>query len=1320
MIDKANFREVLKKLGFTEHDNVLTRNYSALNTSLMVDFLNEKIIYPEKKKLIVNERQTCNFSQNENFVVFVCIHRLFEKGYKPEHIELEPRWQIGHGASGGRADIMVKNNLGSFLIIECKTPGKEFGEAWKNTRANGGQLFSYAQQEGTTQFLCLYTADYIDHNAVHNYFLITLQDNEKRLQDLASNRPLSYAKAKQSTAEALFTAWKATYELDCATKGIFEEDIPAYEIGKTKYTIKDLTQINSSDIQGKYYEFATILRQHNISGRENAFDKLVSLFLCKIVDETNNPSDLKFSWKGISHDSYFDLVDRLQQLYQEGMKQFLGEEVVYISPTQIESAFEYWRNDPEAARETVKKLFTELKYFNNNDFGFVDVHNEKLFFQNTAVLLRVVQIFQDIKLKNNNNEHQFLGDMFESFLDQGIKQSEGQFFTPMPIVKFIIKSLPLEKIISESREIPQMIDYACGAGHFLNDYAKEIKPYVEKYKRSGIKQFYKNIRGIEKEYRLSKVAKVSAFMYGQDTINIIYGDALATNSIVKNNTYSILATNPPYSVKGFLETLSEHDRKKFMLFNMIDKKSYSQNNSIEAFFIERAKQLLKPGGVAGIIVPSSVLTKGKSKTTSKFTNIYVATREILFKYFDIIAIAEFGSGTFGKTGTNTVILFLQRRKENPSPSEQYLNRVSAWFNGDRTKDFIYEDEYFIKQYCNHLGFDFKNYETLLDGKPNAALLATDIFKDYRNEFDKRIDIVHLKKQKGFKSFDKKSQIDILDKRFHEYVKNAEKEKLYYFIMAMLNSKNTLIIRSPSKTSEIKKFLGYEWSNAKGNEGIKYISKDDTSSETEDDEKTDAEFDSDDNRILKNITTLDVINTPLYDPENNYNAHKINFMIVQNYLGHTPAIPDSLSQFVNYVRLVDMIDFSQVDFNKTIKLAANNKITLDTQWPLKKISEITSEIISGSRPTGGVENIKSGILSLGGEHIHCSNGYLDLSEPRYVPQSFFLKATSGKIKKFDILLCKDGALTGKIALIRDEIPDCNAMVNEHVFILRCFDLNTQLYLFNFLLSEMGQTLLKEQITGSAQGGLNLSNLKNIKMPFPPVHLQKDIVEECLKIDAEINKSKGLIKNEKNKIKMLLENFEKMGYPLKPVSELAKINPSKKAVKNLDENIFVSFIEMASLSEDGYIADKIDRKLKEVNKGSYRYFSDGDIIIAKITPCMENGKCAIATNLTNGIGFGSSEFHVFRVEKQVISNQFLFAFLNRESVRIEAAKNMTGSSGHRRVPENFYRKLKIPVPVNKKQQEELITAIEFSRIKIREAQKLINSISKRKEKIIRKYL
>lgn len=340
MINKANLKDVLKSLGFVaESKDVYSKSFKDIDATLKVDFKNEKLIYPDEKGFIINERQTCNFKLNENFVVFECVNRLFEKGYKPEHIELEPRWKVGHGPSGGRADILVKDNSGkSLFIIECKTEGKEHNDAWKEMLQNGGQLFSYVQQVRSTQFVCLYSSDIVSGKVEYKNHIFTLKDNEKLLEENKDKKPFSYKDAQE--VEDIFKAWKETYKQDFSTRGIFESDIQAYHIGKNKFSLEnDLNPISNKDIQGKYHEFATILRQHNVSGRENAFDKLVNLFLCKIVDETDNKNDLKFYWKGIAYDSYFDLQDRLQQLYQSGMKKFLGEDVTYIDNSKIDEAF---------------------------------------------------------------------------------------------------------------------------------------------------------------------------------------------------------------------------------------------------------------------------------------------------------------------------------------------------------------------------------------------------------------------------------------------------------------------------------------------------------------------------------------------------------------------------------------------------------------------------------------------------------------------------------------------------------------------------------------------------------------------------------------------------------------------------------------------------------------------------------------------------------------------------------------------------------------------------------------------------------------------
>jgi type I restriction enzyme S subunit len=108
----------------------------------------------------------------------------------------------------------------------------------------------------------------------------------------------------------------------------------------------------------------------------------------------------------------------------------------------------------------------------------------------------------------------------------------------------------------------------------------------------------------------------------------------------------------------------------------------------------------------------------------------------------------------------------------------------------------------------------------------------------------------------------------------------------------------------------------------------------------------------------------------------------------------------------------------------------------------------------------------------------------------------------------------------------------------------------------------------------------------------------------------------------------------------------------------------------------------KPLTEVT-GSYTYFADGDVLLAKITPCFENGKLGIAAELTNGIGFGSSEYIVFRPDKS-ISNEWLYYFLSRESFRTEGTKSMCGAVGHKRIAKEFIEECPIPVPPLPEQQ------------------------------------
>ncbi|MDE0553589.1 MAG: N-6 DNA methylase [Candidatus Poribacteria bacterium] len=955
--------------------------------------------------LIVNRRDTCNFSHPENFVVFECVHRLLKKGYKPEHLELEPTWRIGRGASGGRADILVRDQENNpLLIIECKTAGIEFERAWQKTEQNGDQLLSYAQQIPQIQYLCLYASDFVENNIRVNQRIIAHRDDENILGRDTTSR--SFAEA--ADVEDRYTVWRETYQLEYAESGIFEDNVQAYLIGKNKYTLAEDTKvIDGVDKEGKHHQFLTILRKHNIARRETAFEVLVNLFLCKLVDEEENSLDLKFYWKGMTYDNYFDFVDRLQDLYQKGMRKFLNEEISYISNEQIDNAFWTVKNKRNATKQQIQRYFRELKFFTNSAFSFLDTHNEELFNRNTAVLSEVVQMWQGLRLKTDE-QNQFLGDMFEFFLDNGIKQSEGQFFTPLPICKFIVSSLPLAQKIAENAEPLKVIDYACGSGHFLNEYAYQVKPLVEtKYRE--VEDYYRQIIGIEKEDRLAKVAKVAAYMYGQREIKILDADALAAHPQIQREKYDLLIANPPFAVDGFLQTLNEEDKKEYQLIKATGENSNTDN--IECFFLERMHHLIAPGGVVGVIVPSSILTNTEA--------VHNQTRELLLQFFDIVSIAELGSGTFGKTGTNTVVLFLKRKTWTPEAAVHYRNRVDDFFEGDRESE-EYQDDYLIKAYCEHIEVPYEEYiklfaQTRLD--PLSNLLEYDIFKDYQQAFDKSTEIKELKKSAVFKKKTPTEQSAELEQRFIAYLHKIEKEKLYYFILAYEQKNRVLIVNAPRTSKARKQFLGYEWSTRKGNEGIQY----------------------------EGGETVNNIITPLFDPQDLDNDTKINTAIKRNFIGERT---DLLPEYCSYAQLTDMLNFNRVDFDKIISLNPSQNAKIETQHPLVKLGDEIEIIESGNRPKGGVENISSGAWSLGGEHIHPTTGRIDLSTPKYVPLDFYHGSSKGLLKENDILLCKDGALTGKIALLREELNNEYAMVNEHVFLLRCNSRLKQYYIFYF--------------------------------------------------------------------------------------------------------------------------------------------------------------------------------------------------------------------------------------------------------------------------------
>jgi len=168
------------------------------------------------------------------------------------------------------------------------------------------------------------------------------------------------------------------------------------------------------------------------------------------------------------------------------------------------------------------------------------------------------------------------------------------------------------------------------------------------------------------------------------------------------------------------------------------------------------------------------------------------------------------------------------------------------------------------------------------------------------------------------------------------------------------------------------------------------------------------------------------------------------------------------------------------------------------------------------------------------------------------------------------------------------------------------------------------------------------------------------------------------------------------------EICRLNPKKCEIASVPDDTEVSFVPMANVDETtGTMDTTLCRKLGEVRKG-YSYFAEKDIVFAKITPCMENGKSAIAQGLKNEIGFGTTEFHVLRPGPLVIS-EWLHVFVRRLDFRKAAKESMQGAAGQQRVPIDFLRESEIPVPPIEEQRR-IVSRIEELTRRVDEARRL----------------
>lgn len=1050
-----NNKNFIQALGFAPKENtsgIFHKKYNGY--AIEIDFENSIFNFGEKIK--GDSKTTQNFSQAENWVVLECVDRLLEKGYPPQNIVLEKTWRTGHGTSG-RLDILVTRDDGSaYLMIECKTWGAEFDKEFKNLERNGGQLFTYFQQDKDADILMLYASQLQGNNIEFKNIIVKIEDDYRQAGNVKD----------------FYERWNKLPK----TNGIFENWVTPYEFQSKALTKNDLKVLKQEDSSFIFNRFLEILRHNVVSDKPNAFNKIFTLFLCKIVDENRNPDEqLHFQWLE-GEDNHISFQKRLTDLYNRGMLELLEKKVTDVSDSEFDKQFLQVETQ---YKDKFKEILTEIRLKKNNEFAIKEVYDDASFEENAKVVKEVVELLQVYQIRYNYRQ-QFLSDFFELLLTTGLKQESGQFFTPVPIARFIIKSLPFQEITAQKIEqgnkndlLPTIIDYAAGSGHFLTESMEEVQNYIDALDESkfnpttqrAIKKWKEDqfdwaedyVYGIEKDYRLVKTAKVSCYLHGDGLAKVIHGDGLgdfATSKEFKdllketdktypqdNKQFDIIISNPPYSVSAFKGLMDEEKAKLgFELYNRLT----DQSSEIECLFIERTKQLLKDGGVAGIILPSSILSN---------TGIYSQTREILFKHFEILGIAELGSNTFMATGTNTVTLFLRRRNNADAYNVEEAIKKCFVSLQDVTINGIEKP---IAKYVAHVWdtISFEDYKTLLQKSPNKNIEQHEIYKEYtkkikaKNEAELWTNIIAL-----------------------------EQDKLLYFILAYPQK---LVLVKTGEKNEEKRFLGYEFSNRRGSEGIHPIQR------------------------SKSIDEC----TQLYDADNFTNPEKASTYIYKAFNGEFDLdVPENLQQNVSYHNLVDLFTFDRVDFEKNISLSAKKKVKIESKWEIVRLQEV-AEIDWGN--TNLTKN------------IYKSDGYYDV---------YSATGLDGKTDFYEnegdaIILSAIGARCGKCFLAQGKwtaIKNTIVIKNNSKILLK--------YLFEYINKESYW-----HKSGTAQPFITMGNAYEQKIPLPPLDIQKKIVSEIEAMEKQEQKAVEEVEKLRAEIETNFKNIKGKPKRLDEVCEL----------------------------------------------------------------------------------------------------------------------------------------------------------------------------------------
>ncbi|UOE77155.1 restriction endonuclease subunit S [Parageobacillus thermoglucosidasius] len=402
--------------------------------------------------------------------------------------------------------------------------------------------------------------------------------------------------------------------------------------------------------------------------------------------------------------------------------------------------------------------------------------------------------------------------------------------------------------------------------------------------------------------------------------------------------------------------------------------------------------------------------------------------------------------------------------------------------------------------------------------------------------------------------------------------------------------------------------------------------------------------------------------------------------------------------------------------------------------------------------GDIPWIKTGELN---------DGIVNASEETITEEG--LQNSSAKIfPKGSIVIAMYGATIGKLGIL-----GVDAATNQACAVGQPYDFLNSKYMFYYFLARRSDLIVLGK--GGAQPNISQTIIKDFPFALPPLNEQKRIAEKVERLFAKLDEAKRLIEEVKGSFELRWESIldkafrgeltkkwrsknsmiekgddifkeiqkvykksnKKDEHEINPpyqipqnwrwvrLGDIVDINPPKKKLADIEDDQICTFIPMTSISDKtGEIENPEIREYAKVKKG-YTFFLENDILFAKITPCMENGKTAIAQNLINGFGFGSTEFHVIRTNSY-INTKLIYYLLRSKKFRMEAKKEMTGAVGQQRVPKSFLENYLFPLPTKREQDKivELLDKLYAKEVEISKIEALEGEIDSLRQSILNK--